>query len=736
MNTTRIYLLALATCAVASCAEGPVERPDAGGEGHEARVTLSINAVPEAPGTTDTRALTDLVDEGTGTGYTVEDFWVLQYTGTADNAILATAPRYYTMSQFETDGNVIPVILPPVGSTYRCVLLANTHNPVFDDGGLRNASTLGALKNVTLPVQQVESMYNDGNGDDLLMNGYVDLTSTTTTLTCNLYRNVAKFSLELNNDEDSGVRIISVQLCNVPDRLSYADQLLTIATSPGAGFFNLLPIDVLSPALDPGASQTLHYYLPRNRQGTTAAQLPHQKNVDAPANATYVQIMAETVGGGTLRYRFYPGANTTDDFNINPNYYYYLPVTFNSAGTDAGDSRVEDLGQVHLADANSYIINPLASNQATYGVPVIERVNNFWNRTNQTGIAITTTTEWVAEVIWQDKPSRLINFCTSNGVVTPDNTSFEGTGDGRFYFQPVQGAAGNVLIGVRKKGEATYLWSWHLWITDYNPDEAPSSWQADKFAYPVPGDGQVHHYTGGPWANVYNNKFIMDRDLGAASADRTQGIANTRGMLYQFGRKDPFPTTNSDFAPVTLYDINGQNGKTGNAAIPITVNRTSFEGAVKDPTRFYAPGDGNNDWLVTNPYYTELWNNPAWNAIPAAGKSFFDPCPPGWKLPIIGTWDIFTRNNVNNPSDYGINTAGWEFYMDNVLKNAWAYYPASGYRLVGTGGMLNERIDGVSWASTPDGSTHVLGLYFHSSDVYSHGYHQRGLGIPVRCVQE
>jgi uncharacterized protein (TIGR02145 family) len=182
-----------------------------------------------------------------------------------------------------------------------------------------------------------------------------------------------------------------------------------------------------------------------------------------------------------------------------------------------------------------------------------------------------------------------------------------------------------------------------------------------------------------------------------------------------------------------LYDITGATGPT----IPIVVNRSSFEGAVKNPTTYYAPGSSGGDWLLTNPYSTGLWNNPStWNTIPEAGKSFFDPCPPGWKLPVNGTWDVFALDNVNNPSSYGTNDAGWELYMDNVLKNAWAYYPASGQRTFHSGAMPAESSSGYSWASTPSNSTHGCYFDFHVTHVTPRGAVNRGYGFPVRCVQE
>jgi uncharacterized protein (TIGR02145 family) len=103
---------------------------------------------------------------------------------------------------------------------------------------------------------------------------------------------------------------------------------------------------------------------------------------------------------------------------------------------------------------------------------------------------------------------------------------------------------------------------------------------------------------------------------------------------------------------------------------------------------------------------------------------------------VNGTWNVFALNNVHNPSDHGTNTAGWEFYMDNVLKNAWAYYPTAGSRSVGSGVMSYERGIAYYWSSTPSNSTHGHHLLFHSTDVLVQYSNPRGYGFSVRCVQE
>jgi uncharacterized protein (TIGR02145 family) len=746
MNTSRICTLALAALAALSCADEPVDSTS--NEGIETTIPLSLTTAPELPGLAGTRALPDPlnVDEGTTAGYLVKDFWLLQFDQNGDQV---GAPRYYLMTTMSST-TAVAVLLPPAGKTYKCVLLANTHSDAFDIT-LRAVTTLTDLKAVYKSIGGLGDMYNaDRSVDpDLFMNGTVDVTSTTTSLTCALYRNVAKFTLTLNNTATSGVTIISARVRNVPDRLFYADQLLNDDATPSPAddqskVFDL-PVDEF--VLAPGAPvNTLRYYLPRNRQGTTGTSAEAQKNLHASLRATYVEIMAVDGVGTPMRYRFYPGANMTNDFNIVPNYHYTLPIVFNSAGA-AGDSRVENLGQVHLAESNSYIINPLAGTfQTTYGVPVT-RVNRFWSSVDGLSAnVLATDTEWEAEVIWQDKAGvGLIEFCQADGTVIPTG-KYEGAGGvSYFYFKPNNlQARGNVLIGVKKKGTTGYLWSWHVWLTGYNPDAAPLSWKEGVYSYIVTG-GAVHRYangTGTAWSTHYTDKFIMDRNLGAASANREHGVDSTGGLYYQFGRKEPFPAPT-----VKLYNVSGTAvtafTATANDCIVRVSGKTTIKMAVQNPYIFYIPG--NDDWVQNNPY-GRLWNTPSWYpdipSAPSVKKSLFDPCPPGWRVPVNGTWNTFTLsgnvpNAANYPSDYkgGNAQAGWEFYMSGS-SGATAFYPATGLRFHASGAMLNQRNIGYCWTSTPTTDMFANNLHFAETTVVVQYAIYRGGGLPVRCIQE
>ncbi len=733
MKTLRTCFLGLTVLAAVSCAQDPLDSQTVTEQGREALVGLSLRAVPQSAGMPGSRAVTEEIEEGTDAAYKVSDFWLLEYN---DRGLMIGSPHYYVMSEF-TDGTAVPIILPPAGSEYTCVVLANTHADGFS-ATLGEATTLDKLKTFCKNIRTQEDTYNAGTRD-LLMNCVVPVTSNTTTLDCQLYRNIAKLTLRLTNREGSDVQINSVQLRNVPDRQFYADRLYADAPapSPAAAEAGFIDWDVEECAIAAGEpTKELVFYLPRNCRGVTGSVLESQKNVDAPFYATFLEIMAEDVTRHTpLRYRFYLGRNMKNDFNIIPNHHYVLPITINDKGDASTDNRVEDMGEVELAESNSYLINPLKGEvQTLYAVP-ITRINRFWgNEGPDKSAPIASATEWVAEVIWQDRPARLIDFCSPEGLAAEGNTTYEGKGESFFYFKPLEGASGNVVIGVRKKAASKreYLWSWHLWITDYAP-EYTTAWKEGVYAYPVEG-GSVHRYPGNSsgthiWDTKYRNKYIMDRNLGAFAANSSGG-RNAYGFYYQFGRKDPFPHSGT-----ALYDIEGNPQQDFTTSPDDCIQRIQgqaylYEG-VQLPYGFYYPGS--NDWVKGNPYSatSRLWNNPTWHTSDS-NKSFFDPCPPGWKLPETGTWGTLSKTN----------SAGWrngyEFYMKpgGAEGDDVTWYPASGLRNIGSGAVNSEWYYGYYWSSAPVSATNAYSLYFYSGGVNPQNNLQRGNGFPVRCVQE
>ena len=163
-----------------------------------------------------------------------------------------------------------------------------------------------------------------------------------------------------------------------------------------------------------------------------------------------------------------------------------------------------------------------------------------------------------ASVVWP-------NHYSQSSLV--DNVEYESE-KGRIIFRAKQ-ADGNALIALFDKDD-NIIWSWHLWLTDYNPDE--------------------------DFITFNNGSILMDRYLGASSEE---GI----GLYYQWGRKDPFaPGAYAYFRP---------------SGTPITIeycnsHPNTFIGGDYDSTNW--------DW---NTEHTAIWSS---------SKSVYDPCPPGWKV--------------------------------------------------------------------------------------------------------
>lgn len=696
---------------------------------------------------TGTKAVEDIVDEGIEDGYNVSDFWLFEYD--SDNTLLG-APRYYTTDDFDFSGPVpVSVILPSAsGVIYKLAVIANTHNPSLLSAISYN--TLGALKTSSLPVRSSADLYM---GDELLMNAVVDISSSTSEVMCLLHRNVAKLSLNINNDESSGITINSVQIRNVPDRLFLLDRLYDeypVSPDPSSVKFKGLEKDLVD--LSEGESSSLLYYLPRNMRGTNSSTTEAGKNVEAPEHATYIEVIGtRNVNMMPVAYIFYPGANDINDFNLDANCHYQVTLDFTMYG-DANDNRVEDLSVVRLEESNSYIVNP--DEGVRYVVPIENRINTFWKsavgRLNAVSedYLVGTGMDWVAEVIWQDVDEKVMMFCDEQGRLTD---RYAGAADDRFFsFVTTDASIGNpcnVVVGVRRAGddwsmsEDGYMWSWHLWLTDYDPDDGTGTAVSGKYVYPVAG-GDLHRYSSFDDIQEFRDKdiFIMDRNLGAKGSTREDGWDLCTGMLYQYGRKDPFPSSDN------VYDINGNLKSITNSVGPSDIYMS-----VISPMDFILQSpqkEGN--WTTETSLRLYDWNDLELDALNGKGKSFFDPCPPGWKLPYNDIWmdfgtssEVYAANwnsSAEAENQYKTNSsdAGWLVYLDGPDKSSeTAYFPGSGLRNYETGRYVGGG-NGTLWSAKPNNDIATYLYYDNNSVNYwrpSQSFY-RHMGIPVRCMTD
>lgn len=769
MNTKIIKQLFLATAALVftACSENLLEQTYSNSKGRSATVQLNISTAEEQGEAPATKAIPpSSVTEGT-----VSDFWLLEYG--ADGKLLQADGKpvveYLTKEELVAMNNKLNIQLPNEGSndSYKCVMIANTHSSsFFDRANPSQYDTLEKLKELTKDVTSINDTYNSDK-KDLYLSCVTNVDKSTTKLECMFYRNVAKLTFSVENKAGSSMKITGIEVCNVPNKMAYADRLYDGGTdkmASGADLFNMErePIEI-----NEGDRHSFIYYLPRNCQGKDASitDVKKKNKSDLHKSATCVKVYATE--NSTLNpycYTFYLGKDMITDFNVEPNFHYTLPINISTPGDADSDSRVEDLDAVKL-EANCIIVN---DPKRVYSIQPFKRCSLFWYNNKKIypdlieKSFITEDYEWKAKILWNDiSKQNPIVFCDRNGNNPTD--VFYGKGKEKLYFKLRNNAQqyGNVVIAVDPKTTTTlelHLWSWHLWLTNYNPDVAAAKkpWQDGVYKVNV-DNGAVYRYATG--ANIfptlwgtdkYKNKYIMDRNLGATTNKEpsvSDDIKKSGGLFYQFGRKDPFVRNEIEVYSTRTALITSHtdpNGKVDYARI--YANPTSlYYNSIRNIYWFY-PAEG--DWATKNPYSSAdaKWNNPTWYQS-ESGKSFFDPCPEGWKIPDEGCWNIVSKTTSvtgDNASISQINGTmtkgkGYNFPVDAIDGKITTFYPFTGYRDT-DGTVTKESNYGAYWTTSPmDTDPTNRSLAFRIQDtgnIDMRAKFYRAMAASVRCIQE
>ena len=296
-----------------------------------------------------------------------------------------------------------------------------------------------------------------------------------------------------------------------------------------------------------------------------------------------------------------------------------------------------------------------------------------------------------AEVLWE-------SFGTSTAPSQGDIISgLFYSGDHITFATPSPLKNGNAVIAA-KDADGNILWSWHIWVCDkYDPVA-----QAQKY--------------------YYNDGVMMDRNLGATSA--TPGDAGALGLLYQWGRKDPF---------LSGEGISSNTRAASTLTWPSPVSSTSNNGtvayAVENPTTFITEGSGtSNDWVYSSRINT-LWQT---------SKTVYDPCPPGWKVPaggMNGVWANAVRSTSSFSYNWDSTNKGINF-SEKFGPASTIWYPAAGSLDSANGSLSNVGTYGYWWSCTHYGSD-AYGMFLkYTRDVYPSGGAYRAKGRSVRCQKE
>lgn len=276
-----------------------------------------------------------------------------------------------------------------------------------------------------------------------------------------------------------------------------------------------------------------------------------------------------------------------------------------------------------------------------------------------------------AELLWATAPGLV------NGVELTD---------GKISFFTAAGealTAGSAVIAA-KDAAGEILWSWHIWATDYDPEAANDTWM--------------------PSGNV-----LMNRNLGAEN--NTPGDFGSVGLIYQWGRKDPFVNastyTNGNTTYRTVYDKNGSEvidwmSAEGWGSVVSSPETGTIAYAVKNPTRAVRISQmAAENWIYADlslPVEDILAARKASGELDLWGgtrnqiglKTIYDPCPKGWKVASQNTFatledngkklvytQLYAKTLTTTNHDKNLHGTMLCFNPDDTSLTSW--FPYTGY---------------------------------------------------------
>ena len=671
--------------------------------------------------------------------------WLLQFDNSTKKLMVKT---FFSASQVQK--NKVEVTLASSSSStvyFVGNVFAGTFNRL-----VVNTSTLADFEAMTLNYGSELAVTNgesnlpmvaswSGNIDDLPDKITLKRLAAKLIFTCKVDLEVASHSFALK----------TIRLCNVPTFSSYKAPAVPTGTSSSSfypageadNFMDYDPIDVSVQGSDVEAMRTTGitqvWYLPENLRGVKNGLNDSQKGeVNAPEFSTFIELTGIYTQGSEsfeVSYRIYPGTTSNNNFNVIRNYKYTLVSIIR--GAKEKDLRVvqpEDLSK--NGSANCYIVLKAGTryrfNKRIGGNG--EAIN--WNSNGQSysqDMFITPQGGVTPSVIWETGER--------GSVIEPNSLSIIGD---YFYFTTAgkRGSVikeGNALIGVLFNSNSSFVgWSWHIWSTSYNPDKNFDIYRTRSLSA-----------SGNLVSTTARNYKVMKYNLGA-DVTAKQGEVGLYGLLYQWGRKDPFmgPNTVNSTGTDFVHTYNAKNFEwqiVDNAfAHNSNKNLKNILYSILHPTHFITQSSV-GDWLYASRYVEQidaLWGNPNTSATyPNAengSKSMFDPCPPGWRVAPQDLWTNFSSNGLGDgtPNTSGEFDYGWSFYCQGTSGET-AFYPAAGMRSRANGELTGQTgVNGWYWSSaTYSGGRQQAGnMHINKISPLSSSY--RANAFSVRCIHE
>ena len=254
-----------------------------------------------------------------------------------------------------------------------------------------------------------------------------------------------------------------------------------------------------------------------------------------------------------------------------------------------------------------------------------------------------------ADIVWADQ-SGLVDGLTVTGSGVNSYVNFHVPDD--------KIKNGNAVIAV-KNASGTVMWSWHLWFdhSDVLNTIACTNYQGMVYNFTKQTLGFAYRkWIGSTYDKPRVARVKVEQTIANGGTKRyayidiTQNPGSVKEIsstLYQWGRKDAFPGT--DTTPDGSFNKNGGNNM-------------SVTNGIQHPEIFYTGGsswdNGYNQYNLWSMDNTATGYND--NSVV---KTIYDPCPAGFHMPASNAFTGATTNGQNTGS-WNVNGAwdhGWNF---------------------------------------------------------------------------
>lgn len=402
--------------------------------------------------------------------------------------------------------------------------------------------------------------------------------------------------------------------------------------------------------------------------------------------------------------------NTANSYLISAPGYYRIPLVYGNAvkggTTNESSYKTAHTGTDVLSNFKDHLGNDITT-------PYIN-VQNASNPATQ------------ASIVWMDQKDLVDGLTVTNN----GDKSFV-----NFHVSPANIKNGNTVIAV-KSADGTIMWSWHLWFdhSDALSTIACTNHEGDNFKVTK----NILGYTLYKWKSTsYESPRVarmkIEQEVGNG-AKKSAYITITQSpyaereystALYQFGRKDAFPGTN------TLYESTFvENGG----------NNISIVNAIQNPGTFYTDG---NKWDTEYRYFN-LWSMQTTSQTDVSKtliKTIYDPCPVGFSMPPLKTFSGVTITGKTNTNNKDINALGdwdqgWHFYAKDSSSPSTVYYPAIGSRTAKEGKLYGVKDRGYYWVGVPSSTSAGNNLDIRNTIVIPANNLNRAVGCSIRLVAQ